>query len=128
MYNPEDIRNIGLLQLLGGQPDFGAMEQLLGLDKKQRFAAHVGPELRRWHPATVEAERLAGAGLSARGGARYQPPKVIEDALTNYSRGTMKSDDVQKVFKEHGWSVDLRRGRYDFEAFDPSGKAHYIAP
>lgn len=55
-------------------------------------------------------------------------PLELNDAVTSWAQGKLTPKEVQKAFKDKGWSVDLRRGRYDVEAFDPSGKAHYITP
>lgn len=57
-----------------------------------------------------------------------EPPRELGDALTSYSKGTMKSQDVQKIFKERGWSVNMRKGNYDFEVVGPDGRYQYITP
>lgn len=80
-------------------------------------------------PLTTEVERAAGAGLSARGGASARvAPKHLEDLLHDYVSGGVGAKDVQKVFKQNGWKVDLRKGNYEFEAVDPSGHTIFIAP
>jgi hypothetical protein len=56
------------------------------------------------------------------------PPAVLQDALTSLARGEISSKQVKKIFQKEGWQVDLRRGRYEYEAFDPDGKEHFIAP
>lgn len=62
------------------------------------------------------------------GGGGNETAIYLEGILTQYARGQLNSKQVQKAFKDKGWTVDLRRGRYDYEAFDPSGKAHYLQP
>lgn len=57
-----------------------------------------------------------------------QAPKALEDALTSHARGTASSKEVRKIFNAHGWKVDLRRGKYDYEVVSPSGQVHYITP
>lgn len=55
-------------------------------------------------------------------------PIELDNAVTSWAQGKLQAKEVQKIFKDKGWTLDLRRGRYDVEAFDPSGKAHYIQP
>lgn len=66
------------------------------------------------------------------GGGKYSAnenrPQALDNSLSSWAQGKSTAKEVQTIFKEHGWTVDLRRGRYDVEAFDPSGKAHYISP
>lgn len=55
-----------------------------------------------------------------------QPPKALEDILGAFSMGQRKAKDVHKVFKKHGWSVDLRSQRNPIEVWDPDGNPHSI--
>lgn len=52
--------------------------------------------------------------------------KRLEDAMHEYAKGNIKSKDVQKVFKEEGWTVNLRGKRGEAEAFDPKGNQHWL--
>ena len=54
-------------------------------------------------------------------------PLQIENTLTHYDQGKMTSAGVKAAMPE-GWSVDLRRGRYDYEVTSPSGNIHYVQP
>lgn len=58
----------------------------------------------------------------------FEPPQAIQDALTEYARGKMSAKEIQNLVKQKGWSIDMRKGKYDFELFDPSGKPHYVNP
>jgi hypothetical protein len=66
----------------------------------------------------------AGAG----GGFSHPQAQELENIVGRWAQGRMTAPEVQQEFKSRGWSVDLRRGRYDVEAFDPSGRVHYLAP
>lgn len=81
----------------------------------------------------AELERAAGMGLRARGGvtppdAQHPDVPKLESILYEWATGRMPAKDVQKQFKEMGWSADLRRGRYEVEAVDPNGTYHYLKP
>lgn len=52
----------------------------------------------------------------------------LEKHLTTYAQGKMTATEVQKKFKDAGWSVNLRGKASEIEAFDPTGKAHYLVP
>ena len=67
-------------------------------------------------PSTAPARRFA------------EPPPALQQALDAHARGQISAQDVQRAFKGSGWSVDLRRGRYENELFDPDGFAHYYQP
>ena len=55
-------------------------------------------------------------------------PEPIQNVLDAHARGNATASDVRKVLQPTGWSVDLRRGRYEYELFDPTGKQHFHAP
>lgn len=55
-------------------------------------------------------------------------PALLENAMTKHAQGKISTGDVKKLFAKHGWHIDMRRGGYDWEIFDPSGKAHYLTP
>ena len=55
-------------------------------------------------------------------------PEPIQNVLDAHARGKATASDVRKVLQPTGWSVDLRRGRYEYELFDPTGKQHFHAP
>jgi hypothetical protein len=94
------------------------IEQLLAMDYTKRGRPEIGG---------AEMDRAAGMGVTARGGQR-QPPKALEDVVYDWASGKATPGDVRSVFKDHGWKVDLRRGRYDVEAYDPDGNTFYIQP
>lgn len=59
---------------------------------------------------------------------RFEIPKHLEDTLTKHAQGRVTSQEVKSAFKEAGWRVDLRRGRTDYEVYDPNGNHMYIQP
>ena len=97
----------------------------------QKLAMANDPfELERDRPS-AEGEKLAGArggGGPGKAATISEPPPQLENALSEHARGNISAKEVQKIFKKEGWTVDMRRGRYDYEVFDPSGKAHYVVP
>jgi hypothetical protein len=52
----------------------------------------------------------------------------LENLVTRWAQGKEMTKDVKKAFEDKGWTVDLRRGSSEVEAFDPTGKQHYLQP
>jgi len=88
----------------------------LGGDRKSPMAA--------FRTSTPRQQPTAPSGISVVDRTALE----LEGMLTKYAQGKLKAPDVQKAFKDKGWRVDLRRGTYDFEAHDPTGKMHYLTP
>lgn len=76
----------------------------------------------------AEQPAAMAEALKALPKALVTPPPALEQSLTEYARGNLNAKGVQKIFKDHGWGVNLQRGKYDFEAWDPTGKMHYLVP
>ena len=82
----------------------------------------------------VSDPRLYSAGtqqsdeLTQMAQADVMVPAPIQDALDGHARGTVSAGEAKKVLKLFGWQGDLRRGRYDYKIFDPTGKVHYHQP
>jgi len=55
------------------------------------------------------------------------PPQAIENVLSLHAQGKATPAQVRAAMPQ-GWSVDLRRGRYDYEVTSPSGAIHYVQP
>lgn len=94
-----------------------------------RGATETTEEYRMMEPRNrgkIPEGSSGGSGSSVSKG--HVSPEHLDNVVTEWARGNMTAKEVQKAFKKEGWTVDLRRGRYDVEAFDPSGKSHYITP
>jgi hypothetical protein len=57
--------------------------------------------------------------------ANVELPKPMESILDAYAKGYAKSSDVQKVFKDNGWQINLRP-KSGIEVTTPKGKVHFI--
>lgn len=134
--------DVGVPAIVGEQgPEVFVPDQPGTVVPMQQMAA-MAPKRGTPEFGGADVERAAGIGMTARGGSLIggkstrsdlagegpQAPSHLETALSDYARGNLTAKDVQRIFKQNGWQVDLRRGRYDFEAFDPSGRAYYITP
>lgn len=102
------------------------IQQLLAMD----FTKRGRPEL-----GGAEMDRAAGMGMSARGGTgsaananQRQAPIELENVVNQWAQGKAVPSDVRDAFTQRGWKVDLRKGRYDVEAYDPDGNVYYIQP
>jgi phage-related minor tail protein len=74
-----------------------------------------------------------GEGGTSRGGTALgaetlRTRQTLEDTVSEWAKGNMTAKEVQKVFKEKGWTTDLRKGRYGVEAYDPTGRHHILEP
>lgn len=71
-----------------------------------------------------------GLGSGVRAPVAYGGParNYLENIVSEWAKGRMTAAQVQTEFKKSGWTADLRRGRYEVEAFDPDGNAHYLQP
>lgn len=77
-----------------------------------------------------------GGGRGGSSGIKKEAPNYsreatelhLNDVVSKWAQGKATAKDVQNEFKSRGWSVDLRKGRYDVEAFDPDGKQVFIQP
>jgi hypothetical protein len=73
-------------------------------------------------------------GLANRGGGTpqpvFEPPSALQNALSDMARGNLTARQVQDLVRQQtpGWSVNLRGRTGEIEAFDPTGKAHWILP
>ncbi len=116
-----------LQQMLAGQRPQPNYVTGTGLLPNQQFAMEQKRAIPT--PSWTEAEQMAGASVGARGGSTPHPDFLtMENFVSEWAKGRMTAQQVQKEFKSRGWTADLRRGRYDVEAFDPTGKAHYLTP
>lgn len=103
-----------------GQALAGPMQQLAMMDDPR------GPR-----PKPVLADQFGGGGRATSppgGGGPSAHPIELENFISEWAKGRMTAAQVQKEFKARGWTTDLRRGGSDVEAFDPTGKAHYLTP
>lgn len=99
----------------------------------QKLAMSDDPmHVKQRDPMETESELSLAGGRGGGGPGKAakvaEPPPQLENALSEHARGNISAKEVQKIFKKEGWQVDMRRGRYDYEIFDPSGKAHYVVP
>lgn len=86
----------------------------------------IGPSATR--PAET---RSAVSGKVLRPERPREPvPYEIDQILSAYTQGRMSAAEVQKGFKDRGWSVDLRKGRNrpDIEVYSPDGTQYFVSP
>lgn len=54
-------------------------------------------------------------------------PLEIEKTLHGHASGALKPSQVHQAMPS-GWSVNLKKGNYEYEVTAPDGKIHYVAP
>lgn len=121
-----------------GKPGDGAhvpVSELQGSEGSDTLVGMMSDDMRKkMLEGRASIGESAGGGLAPKPKARAssrveaEAPQHLQDAVSSWAQGKMKASEVQKLFKKEGWSLDLRKGRYDVEAFSPEGYSTYISP
>jgi hypothetical protein len=77
-------------------------------------------------PGTPSGAFGSSLGRASKAAAAV-PPIEIENALLLHAQGKATPSQVKKMLPE-GWSVDMRRGRYDYSVYGPDGREYFIQP
>jgi hypothetical protein len=107
--------------------EFNKADAKTGILKKKR--AEGGPvRLAMEEPKKPFEQTIGGRipGGESGGGTTHPQVPELEGFLGHYAQGKMTAPQVQKEFKSRGWSVNLRGKSGEAEAFDPTGKQHYL--